>query len=208
MIYNYTSIFINNQWRICLPGRARHNSQADMGTSLWIMLISLGITCLPRTFPGDKIGEKLFTRRNWQKTSRRYANARAHAGQNKTRIAPGDKQDRGLLLLFPLGTPAGLKAFTAVNGTIIARLKGHLCDSAALGAHRFIHLPRRLILAPVTGAFPGHTAFTAAGRFIFKPLLRIEGLFTRREHKFLPTLLAPQGLVLISQQNPLATPVY
>ena len=100
----------------------------------------------------------------------------------------------GRIAAYELLALHGGVAFAAIDGTVFARLEGHLGGRAAVRADRVVHfagaavVPRSLVRL---------TALTAAGRFILETLLGIEFLFAGGEHKFLAAVAADQRFVLI-----------
>ncbi len=103
-------------------------------------------------------------------------------------------QDHGASLAGP---PAALGvAIAAVDRFPGSGLEGHLGLFPASGADR----GEEMTLSggrPFAPSRPtGPSAVLAAGRLVLEAFLRVEGLFTSREEKFLPTLPTREHLVL------------
>ena len=89
---------------------------------------------------------------------------------------------------MPLRLSAMLvEAVTAINRTVVLRLKGHLSLLAAVSASDLEHLA---LLTAITAAAALVAAITAACRLILKTLLGIELLLTGGESELLATLFA------------------
>lgn len=87
----------------------------------------------------------------------------AYIDKHKARVSPGVLTTNYCFLSF------GRKTVPAINRAIIPRLKRHLCSHTALSANSFVHFTlRSLRKSAIATALFRVSAFTAAGRFIFK----------------------------------------
>jgi hypothetical protein len=89
-----------------------------------------------------------------------------------------------------------LEAFAAVDGTVVAGLKGNLAGLPALGADSVEHLAGASCVAGLLACIP---AITAALRLVLKALFSIELLFPGSEHEFFPTVLANECFVSVHE---------
>ena len=80
-----------------------------------------------------------------------------------------------------------VEAVTAINRTVVLRLKGYLSLLATVCASDLEHLA---LLAGIAGAATLVAAVTAACRLILEPLLSVEFLLTSGESELLATLFA------------------
>ena len=87
------------------------------------------------------------------------------------------------------------EAIAAVHRLIAARLERNLGLLAAIRADRGEHLALRTSAA-VLGA-ERRTALRATARLVLEAFLRLESLLGSSEHKFLATVTASEGFVLI-----------
>ena len=93
-------------------------------------------------------------------------------------------------------TLSSAEAFAAVDGTVVAGLKGNLAGLAAFGADSVEHLAGSSCVAGLLACIP---AITAALRLVLKALFSIELLFPGSEHEFFPTVLANECFSLIPE---------
>ena len=91
-----------------------------------------------------------------------------------------------------------VEAVTAINRTVILRLKRNLRLLAAVSAGHRVHLA---LFPAITVATALIAAVTATGRFILEPFLRIEFLFPCAKDELFTTFLAYECLVFESHEK-------
>lgn len=92
------------------------------------------------------------------------------------------KPGKNFRAVHPLLWSFSGKAFTAINGTIVARLERHLCGHAAFSADRVMHFALSWSgFATIATASSRVAAVAATRRLVLKPFLGVEFLLSRRE---------------------------
>jgi hypothetical protein len=109
-------------------------------------------------------------------------------GRVMQKIKPG--MDSGRCSAMSSALLLGVKAFAAINRTIVARFEGYLGGYAAFGTNGFVHFPRGPGVAAIPAASARITTFAATGGFVFKTLFGVEFLFAGREDEIASAVFA------------------